>query len=78
MDPGAAVNAAAAIVKGQNRVWHYLPKRWCASAMRDFYSKVPAPSLRRNYFEKAAFRALEDDGPTGRKSNAAIERKSSP
>ena len=78
VNPGATVNVAAAIVKGKIRVRHYLPKRWCGSAACDFYSKVLAPSLRRNHPEKSSFRVLEDNDPTGYKSNKAIECKPRP
>ena len=59
-------------------VWHYLPKRWCADAACDFYTKVLAPSLRRNHPEKTSFRVLEDNDPTGYKANKAIECKPRP
>ena len=78
VNPGATVNVAAAIVKGKIRVWHYLPKRWCATAACDFYTKVLAPALRRNHPEKTSFRVLEDNDPTGYKSNKAIECKPRP
>ena len=78
VNPGATVNVAAAIVKGKIRVWHYLPKRWCGSAACDLYSKVLAPSLRRNHPEKASFRVVEDNDPTGYKCNKAIECKPRP
>ena len=78
VNPGATVNVAAAIVKGKIRVWHYLPKRWCADAACDFYSSVLAPSLRRNHSGKSSFLILEDNDPTGYKSNKAIECKSRP
>ena len=78
VNPGATVNVAAAIVKGKIRVWHYLPKRWCADAACDFYTKVLAPSLRRNHPEKTSFRVLQDNDPTGYKANKAIECKPRP
>ena len=78
MNPGARVHVAAAIVNSKVRVWHYLPRRWCADAACDFYEGVLAPVLRRCRKGKGTFRILEDNDPTGYKSKKAIDCKRPP
>ena len=78
VNPGAKVHVAAAIVNSKVRVWHYLPTRWCADAACDFYAGILAPALRRCRKGRANFRILEDNDPTGYKSNKAVDCKRPP
>ena len=66
---------AAAIVNSKVRIWHYLPRQWCADAACDFHEGVLAPVLRRCRKGKSKYRILEDNDPTGYKSKKAIDCK---
>jgi hypothetical protein len=70
-----SVNVCACIIGGKVRVWHYLPKRWCGEAAVDLYEKVVAPALIKHRGVKRSYVMLEDNDPTGYKSNAAKAAK---
>ena len=59
---------------GQDRVlvWEYLPKnKWNGGVAADMYLKFVRRSLQRAYPERKYFNVLEDNDPSGFKSNKA-------
>ena len=72
---GGSVNVCAGIIGGRVRVWHYLPTRWCGDEAANVYKTVIAPALRRWIGNKKKFISLEDNDPTGYRSNLAIAEK---
>ena len=70
-----SAHLCAAIIKGRVRVWHYLPQQWNGQIAEDLYHKVLAPALRKAHGNKRPYTTLEDNDPTGYKSNKAIAAK---
>ena len=66
---GPKVNVFAAVVAGRVRVWHYLPGRWSGAVAADLYRSVLSPVMKRHYGDKKKYVILEDNDPTGFKSN---------
>ena len=53
-------------------VWEYLPKnKWNGGVAADMYLKFVRRSLQRAYPERKYFNVLEDNDPSGFKSNKA-------
>ena len=75
VNTGATLSVCAAIIGGRVRVWQYLPKTWCAQAAVDLYKGVIAPALLKHRGKKRSYIVLEDNDPTGYKSNAAKQAK---
>ena len=74
-NPGGCVKVLAGIVKGRVRVWHYLPRSWSGQAAEKCYRGPIIKALRRNYPGQKSFKILEDNDPTGYKSNKAMAAK---
>ena len=68
---GANVNVFAAIIGRRVRVWHYVPGVWSGSAAEKVYRDELAPALKRHRGTKRQYTLLEDNDPTGFKSNVA-------
>ena len=77
MNTGACASVCAGISNGRIVLWHYLPKRWTGQAAADLYSDVIYPSLCKHRGEKRSYKLLEDNDPTGYKSNKAKQMKES-
>ena len=75
VNPGASVKVCAVIVNCKIVVWHYLPKRWCGAAAVELYEGPIIKALRKHRGAKKAYHIVEDNDPTGYKSNVAIEAK---
>ena len=67
----------AGVVKGKNRLWHYIDGPWSAKAASLMYTKHLAPALRKAYPGKKRFIVMEDNDPAGYKSKSALAAKSS-
>lgn len=74
-NPGGCVKLLAGIVKGRVRVWHYLPKTWNAKVAEECYRGPIIKVLRRTYPGQKSFKILEDNDPSGYKSNKAVAAK---
>ena len=72
---GGKVNLCAGIINGRVRVWHYLPKTWNKNAAVALYRDVIAPALKKHRGNKRTYVILEDNDPTGYKSNDAKSAK---
>jgi hypothetical protein len=57
------------------RVWHYLPARWNAAAAVDMYHGPIIKALRKFRGKKAGYATIEDNDPTGYKSNKGVAAK---
>ena len=68
-NPGAAVNVCCLIIRNKIRVFHYLPKKWCAAAAEDLYRGPIIEAFRANLGNKRKFLLIEDNDPTGYKSS---------
>ena len=77
MNTGACTSVCAGISNGRIVLWHYLPKLWTAQVAADVYRDVIYPSLCEHRGDKRSFKLLEDNDPTGYKSNKAKEMKES-
>jgi len=75
INTGSSVNVCAAIINCRIRVWHYLPKKWNAAEAVKLYEGPIKSALRRHRGVKSTYRILEDNDPTGYKSNAARDAK---
>ena len=69
------VNVCAGIINGKVRVWHYIDGPWSGSQAEAIYRNVIGPALKRNHGAKRRFTILEDNDPTGYKSNVAKAAK---
>ena len=57
------------------RIWQYLPRTWSGAAAAAFYTDVLAPALKKFRGEKRRYLILEDNDPTGFKSNKGMAAK---
>ena len=71
---GAFVKVLAGIVKGRVRIWH-LPNTWNGTVAEACYRGPIIQCLRRCFPGRKSFQILEDNDPTGYKSNQAISAK---
>ena len=77
LNPGASVLICAGVINCKVKIWRYLPgNRWNGEAAAETYRKTIYPALKRHRGEKASYCVLEDNDPTGYKSNKAIAVKS--
>ena len=76
MNTGARANVCASVSNGRIVLWHCLPKNWTGQAAADLYKDVIFPTLKRVRGVKRSYRILEDNDPTGYKSNLAKKAKS--
>ena len=74
-NPGGSVTVCAGIQGDRVVMWAYLPQRWCGQAAVDLYQGAIKSTLRRTRGVKNKYLLLEDNDPTGYKSNAAIDAK---
>jgi hypothetical protein len=75
-NPGASVSVVAGICRGRVRVWHYLDKgRWNGEVAANVYADPIIKCLRRNFPDKETYKILEDNDPSGYKSNKALDQK---
>ena len=74
---GGHAKLFAAIIGCRVRIWHYLPRRWNGATAAEVDSDVLAPALRRHRGVKRRSAVLEDNGPTGFKSNKGLAAKES-
>lgn len=73
---GGNVKVLAGISNCRVALWEYLPKgRWSGKMAVDMYKGPIIKTLRKQRGDKAQYRILEDNDPTGYKSNAAIDAK---
>ena len=76
INPGASVSVVAGIVGCRIRLWHYLPKkRWNGKIAAGVYEGPVQKVLKRCFGKKKEYLILEDNDPTGYKSNLAKEMK---
>ncbi len=75
MNTGAKASVCAGISNGRIVLWHYLKKTWNGEAAAELYNDVIYPTLKRVRGLKRWYRLLEDNDPTGYKSNAAKTAK---
>ena len=75
VNTGGSATLCACIIGGKVRVWQYLPFRWCADEAVRLYRGVKYPALRKHRRAKRRYTLLEDNDPTGYKSNAATAAK---
>ena len=76
VNPGGKVDVCAGIIKGKIRLWHYLPKtNWCGKVAADTYKGPIAKALAQHAGRKRKYLVMEDNDPTGYKSNAAKKAK---
>jgi hypothetical protein len=76
MNPGAYASVVAGIAKGKVRLWEYLPKgQWNAERAVAMYEGPIMKVLRRTQGVKPFYRVIEDNDPSGYKSNLAKEKK---
>ena len=68
-------NVCAEVSNGRGVLWHYLPKSWTGQVAADLYRDVIFPTLKRVRGVKRSYRILEDNDPTGYKSNLAKRAK---
>ena len=69
------VNVCTGIINGKVRVWHYIDGPWSGSQAEAIYRNVIGPALKRNHGAKRRVTILEDNDPTGYKSNVAKAAK---
>lgn len=72
---GATLSVCAGIRKNRVVLWEYLDQRWDADAAEKLYRGPIAKVLRRVAADKAQPTILEDNDPTGYKSNKAKRAK---
>lgn len=76
VNPGGKVSVCAGIIKGKVRLWHYLPKsNWCGKVAADTYKSTIFKALRQHVGHKRKYVVMEDNDPTGYKSNIAKKAK---
>ena len=75
VNPGGSVTVCAGIINCKVKLWHYLPKKWNGTVAAKTYRGPIARALRRCRGEKASYRILEDNDPTGYKSKAGQDAK---
>ena len=76
MNPGGHVHVCAGIIGCRVRLWHYLPQgRWNGDVAAQVYRGPIMAALKRHRGEKASYRVLEDNDPSGYKSSKAKEAK---
>ena len=72
---GASVNICAGISNGKIVLWHELPKVWNGKEAAALYAGAIIKCLKKHRGTKRKYLVLEDNDPTGYKSNAAKRAK---
>ena len=72
---GGSINVCAGIINCRVRIWHYLPGSWNSDAACKLYREVVLPALQKYRGNKRRYDILEDNDPTGYKSNDAKKEK---
>ena len=72
---GGSVNVCAGIANNKVVLWHYLPKRWSGEAAVELYKGAVHTALKKAHGNLRSYRILEDNDPTGYKSNKAVQIK---
>ena len=67
---------AGGVGNGKVLVWHTITGTWSGAVAADLYSHVITPALRKEHPGQTSFVILEDNDPTGNRSNAAKVAKS--
>ena len=75
MKGGGALSVCAGIINGRVAVWRYIDGRWNSEVAAATYRDVLWPAVKRLRGEKRAYTVLEDNDPTGYKSNKAVATK---
>ena len=75
VNTGGKVSVCAAIIGGRVRVWHYLTSKWTGAVAETLYKDVLHPALVKHRGKKRSYTILEDNDPTGYKSNRAKAAK---
>lgn len=73
--PGAHVSICAGIVGDKNRLWHELPQKWNEEEAAKLYTGPILKTLKKHCGEKRSYSILEDNDPTGYKSNKGEKAK---
>jgi len=74
-DDGSAHEVCAGISNSRIVLWHYLPNKWNGELAAETYRGPIMKVLKAERGEKRKYRVLEDNDPTGYKSNKAIDAK---
>ena len=75
MKGGKSLKVCAGIVNSRVAVWHYIDGPWNGETAASTYRDVLFPALKRRRGAKRSYKVLEDNDPTGYKSNKAIAAK---
>ena len=76
VNPGGRVEVCAGIINCKIKLRHYLPKRnWCGAAAESLYRGPVISALKKHVGAKKSYLVMEDNDPTGFKSNVAIKAK---
>jgi hypothetical protein len=75
INPGASASVLAGIIGGRVRIWEYLPKKWNGATAAAVYRDTIIKALRKFRGKKDSYSILEDNDPSGYKSNKAIAAK---
>jgi hypothetical protein len=72
VNTGARVSVCAGIIGCKVKLWHYLPKKnWCGKVAEELYRGPVMNALTRHAGPKPRYTVMEDNDPTGYKSNRA-------
>jgi transposase len=74
-NPGASVSICAGIVNNKIRLWQELPKTWNGEEAAKLYSGPILKTLQKHRGKKRSYTVLEDNDPTGYKSNKGKKAK---
>ena len=78
VNPGCSLSVCAGIINCRVKLWHYLPQsRWNGEIAAATHSGPILRALRRYRGAKRLYKVLEDNDPTGYKSNVAKRMKES-
>ena len=76
VNPGGRVEVCAGIINCKIKLWHYLPKKnWCGGVAESLYRGPVISALKKHVGAKASYLVMEDNDPTGFKSNVAVKAK---
>ena len=75
INPGGSLMVCAGICNSRVAVWHYINAKWNGGVAAATYRDVIAPAMRRRRGVKQVYKVVEDNDPSGYKSNKAIAAK---
>ena len=75
INTGGTVKLCAGLIGCKVRIWHYLPKSWNGAEAAALYRGPIAKALKKHAGVKRSYSVMEDNDPTGYKSNAAKAAK---